>query len=73
MLRDVALDLRDGETLAVLGPNGAGKTTLLRVLATLLRPTAGDVSVWAARCRGSPGELADGSVTWVMSRSSIGT
>jgi heme exporter protein A len=60
VLRDVALDLRDGETLAVLGPNGAGKTTLLRVLATLLRPTAGDVSVlgcslpresWRARGR----------------------
>ena len=45
VLRDVALELRDGETLAVLGPNGAGKTTLLRVLATLLRPTAGEVSV----------------------------
>jgi heme exporter protein A len=44
-LRDVTLELPAGETLAVLGPNGAGKTTLLRVLATLLRPTAGEVSV----------------------------
>ena len=44
-LRDVTFELGEGETLAVLGPNGAGKTTLLRVLATLLRPTAGDVSV----------------------------
>jgi ABC-type multidrug transport system ATPase subunit len=59
-LRDVTLELPQGETLAVLGPNGAGKTTLLRVLATLLRPTAGDVSVlgfalprqaWKARGR----------------------
>jgi ABC-type multidrug transport system ATPase subunit len=59
-LRDVTFELGDGETLAVLGPNGAGKTTLLRVLATLLRPTAGDVSVlgcalpreaWKARGR----------------------
>ena len=41
VLRDVTLELRQGETLAVLGPNGAGKTTLLRVLATLLRPTGG--------------------------------
>ena len=44
-LRDVTLELAAGETLAVLGPNGAGKTTLLRVLAALLRPTAGEVSV----------------------------
>jgi heme exporter protein A len=59
-LRDVSLELPDGQTLAVLGPNGAGKTTLLRVLATLLRPTAGRVSVlgcalpresWRARGR----------------------
>jgi ABC-type multidrug transport system ATPase subunit len=34
-----------GSTLAVLGRNGAGKSTLLRILATLLRPHAGEVSV----------------------------
>jgi heme ABC exporter ATP-binding subunit CcmA len=44
-LADVTLELAPGTTLAVLGPNGAGKTTLLRVLATLLRPTAGSVNV----------------------------
>jgi heme ABC exporter ATP-binding subunit CcmA len=38
-----ALDLtvRAGEAVAVFGPNGAGKSTLLRLLATLLRPSAG--------------------------------
>jgi heme exporter protein A len=40
---DVRLDA--GECLAVLGPNGAGKSTLLRMLATLLRPDAGELSV----------------------------
>ena len=41
----VSFALASGQTLVVLGPNGAGKTTLLKVLATLLRPHAGSVSV----------------------------
>ena len=44
-LRDVSLELEPGRTLVVFGPNGAGKTTLLRMLATLLRPHAGEVRV----------------------------
>jgi heme exporter protein A len=44
-LEDISLSLGENETMLVLGPNGAGKTTLLRVLATLLRPTAGEVRV----------------------------
>ncbi len=42
-LDGVGFELGAGETLLVLGPNGAGKTTLLRILATLLRPSAGEV------------------------------
>jgi heme exporter protein A len=48
-LSDVSLSLSEGQTLVVFGPNGAGKTTLLRVLATLLRPHAGDVRVLGSR------------------------
>lgn len=44
-LRGVDLEVARGSVLAVLGANGTGKTTLLRVLATLLRPTAGAVEV----------------------------
>jgi len=59
-LSEVSLSLQEGQTLVVFGPNGAGKTTLLRVLATLLRPHAGEVRVfdrslpeeaWAVRGR----------------------
>jgi len=42
-LDGVGFELARGETLLVLGPNGAGKTTLLRILATLLRPSGGEV------------------------------
>jgi heme exporter protein A len=51
-LAGVDLSLDEGETLLVLGPNGAGKTTLLRVLATLLRPSAGEVRVLGAALPG---------------------
>jgi heme exporter protein A len=48
-LSGVSLSVGEGQTLVVFGPNGAGKTTLLRVLATLLRPHAGNVNVLGAR------------------------
>jgi heme exporter protein A len=44
-LHRVSVRVPAGATLAVLGHNGAGKSTLLRILATLLRPHAGEVSV----------------------------
>jgi heme ABC exporter ATP-binding subunit CcmA len=44
-LAGIDLVLDSGEHMAVLGDNGAGKTTLLRVLATALRPTAGELKI----------------------------
>ena len=42
-VKDVSLEIRDGEIFALLGPNGAGKTTTMRMLSTLLEPTAGTI------------------------------
>src|SRR3954466_3347993 len=43
---DLSLDVRAGELYALLGPNGAGKTTTLRMVAGLLKPNAGEISVF---------------------------
>jgi heme exporter protein A len=56
-LDEVSLSLAENETLLVLGPNGAGKTTLLRVLATLLRPTAGLARVLGCELPGESWKL----------------
>lgn len=44
-LRNIDLELKKGESLAIFGPNGAGKTTLLKVLSTIITPTKGDVTI----------------------------
>jgi iron complex transport system ATP-binding protein len=48
-LRDVSLQVDPGELVAIIGPNGAGKSTLLRVVAGLLRPTAGTAELGGTR------------------------
>ena len=44
-VRDVSLTIPRGSVFGLIGPNGAGKTTTFSVLATLLRPTSGSVTV----------------------------
>ncbi|RZS77042.1 ABC transporter ATP-binding protein [Pigmentiphaga kullae] len=44
-LKDIDLDIREGDRIALLGHNGSGKTTLLRVLAGVYAPVSGSISV----------------------------
>ena len=43
VLRDISLDIAEGEFLTILGESGSGKTTLLRLIAGFERPTAGEI------------------------------
>lgn len=44
-LTNVTLDIKKGEFISLLGPSGCGKTTLLRIIADLLHPTSGTITV----------------------------
>ncbi len=57
VLRDVSLELQPGELFGLLGPNGAGKTTLLKILATLVTPDGGTVSVCGADVGSEPARV----------------
>jgi branched-chain amino acid transport system ATP-binding protein len=43
-LRDVSLEVREGEFVTLIGPNGAGKTTLLRTISGLMQPASGTIT-----------------------------
>src|ERR1700722_18948783 len=44
-LKDVSLEVREGEVLGLIGRNGAGKTTLLKILSRITRPTTGHAEI----------------------------
>lgn len=55
VLDDVNLRLREGEIVGLLGRSGSGKSTLLRIIAGLLRPSAGEV-IWQGKTLRGPAE-----------------
>lgn len=59
-LKNVSLNLSDGQILAVIGPNGAGKTTLFNAISGYVRPTAGEVRLNGRDVAGlSPHSIAE--------------
>jgi NitT/TauT family transport system ATP-binding protein len=44
-LQDVSLEVREGEFLSLIGPSGCGKSTLLRLVAGLIEPSSGSISI----------------------------
>jgi ABC-2 type transport system ATP-binding protein len=50
-LKDLNLEVAEGEVLGYLGPNGAGKTTTIRLLLALARPTAGRAEIFGLDCQ----------------------
>jgi ABC-2 type transport system ATP-binding protein len=53
-LDGVSFAIRSGEVFGLIGPNGSGKTTTLRILATLLKPDQGEVTVLGHDVRAEP-------------------
>ncbi|MNO44600.1 putative HMP/thiamine import ATP-binding protein YkoD [compost metagenome] len=66
VLNGVNLQLRQGESIALIGNNGAGKSSLMKLIAGIVRPTAGTVDVKGITINGLPPERLSGTVAYVF-------
>ncbi|WP_048078604.1 ABC transporter ATP-binding protein [Desulfurococcus mucosus] len=53
-VRDLSFNVRSGEIYGLIGPNGSGKTTTLRIVATLIKPSSGEVLVYGVNAVKEP-------------------
>ena len=56
-VKDLSLDIREGELFSLLGVNGAGKSTTIKMLSTLTRPTSGDAMIYGKSIVHHPEEV----------------
>ncbi len=64
VLKDINLDIHEGELVVSVGPSGCGKSTLLRMIAGLETITSGDLFIGEKRMNGTP--PAQRGVGWVF-------
>ncbi len=57
VLKGISFEVKRSEVFGLIGPNGAGKTTTLRILATILRPDAGDALIMGHSVKDEPDEV----------------
>ena len=55
---EISFDVRAGELLSIVGPSGCGKTTLIKIIAGLMRPSAGSVELFGRPVDGVPESLS---------------
>jgi iron complex transport system ATP-binding protein len=72
IVQGVDLSVREGETLGLVGPNGSGKSTLLRLLAGILKPTSGKVTVEGCPLSGLPRRLAAQKIAYLEQQADTG-
>ena len=56
-LKNLNLEVKEGEIFGLLGPNGAGKSTFINILAGLVTKTSGDVDVWGFNMDKNPRQV----------------
>ncbi len=69
-LKDLNLEITQGEVVGYLGPNGAGKTTTVRLLLGLARPTAGRAEVFGMDCQHQPVQVHE-RLAWVPGEANL--
>jgi NitT/TauT family transport system ATP-binding protein len=76
VLRDIDLQVSEGEFVAIVGPSGCGKSTLLKLISGLVAPNQGDVRVRGTEVKGTPASIGfmfqrDALLPWASVKDNI--